>query len=99
MLAALILPRLRPSADAANRIREAYSRAEEPVSRPGSDLPEVDQFARDLKGIDLTGAPQDVRETMAAIILAVEGNATVRRTGGDTNAANDKVAFAKRDLL
>ena len=57
------------------------------------------EIALDLKGIDLTGAPQDVRETMAAIIRAVEENATVRRTGGDTNAANDKVAFAKRDLL
>ena len=49
MLATLIMAPMRPTADAANRIREAYNRAEQPVLKPGSDLPEVEQFARDLK--------------------------------------------------
>ena len=99
MLAALILPRLRPTADASNRIRAAYHKAEAPVLRPGSDLPEDDQFARDLRAIDLKGAPDDVEGAMNALIVAVEANAVDRRTGGNTNAANDRVALAKRDLL
>ena len=99
MLVALILPRLRQTADAANRIRAAYHRAEAPVLRPGSDLPEVDQFARDLRAIDLTGAPDEVERTMNALIVAVEANAVDRRTGGNTDAANERVALAKRDLV
>ena len=99
MLVALILPRLRPTANAANSIRAAYHRAEQPVLRPGSGLPEVDQFARDLRAIDLTGAPRDVRDAMDAMIAVVEHNAIVRRSGGATNEANDLVACRKRDLL
>ena len=99
MLAALILPRLRPTADASNRIRAAYHKAEAPVLKPGSDLPEVEQFARDLRGIDLTGAPDDVERAMNALIVAAEANVVDRRTGGNTNAANDRVALAQHDLL
>jgi hypothetical protein len=52
-----------------------------------------------LRAIDLTGAPDDVEQTMIALIAAVEANALERRLAGNTNAANDRVAFAKRDLL
>jgi hypothetical protein len=99
MLTILILPRLRPTADASNRIRNAYHKAEAPVLRPGSDLPEVEQFARDLRAIDLSGAPDEVEKALNALIVTVEANAVDRRVGGDTNAANDRVAMAKRDLL
>ena len=103
MLAALILPRLGPSADAANRIRADYLKAEAPVLKPGSDSPVVDQFARDLRGIDLTGAPDDVERTMSALIVAVEANAVDRRLAQrmqvDIEAANNRVADRKRDLL
>ena len=99
LFAALILPRMRAPADVSNRIHAAYNEEEQSVLKPGSGLAEVDQFARDLRTINLDGATQDVRDAMAAMIAAVEENAIVRRTGGDTNAANDKVAFAKRDLL
>lgn len=86
LFAALILPRMRPTADAANRIRADYHEAEKPVLKPGSDLPEVEQFAADLKRIDLDGATQDVKDAMRRMIAAVERNATVRRAGGgDTN--------------
>lgn len=90
---------MRPTADISNRIHSAYNEAEQPVLKLGSGLAEVDQFAQDLRTINMDGATQDVRDAMAAMINAVEENALVRRTGGDTNAANNKVAFAKRDLL
>ena len=103
MLAALILPRLSPTANASNRIRAAYNKGEQPVLKPGSDSPEVDQFARDLRGIDLTGAPDDVERTMSALIVAVEANAVDRRLAQrmqvDIEAANNRVADRKRDLL
>ena len=76
MLAALIVAPVRPTADAASRIREAYNRAEQPVLKPGSGLPEVEQFSRDLRSIDLTGAPDDVEQPMNALIVAVEANAS-----------------------
>ena len=68
--------------------------------RPGSDLPEADQFAADLlRAIDMTDAPEDVERAMNAMIAAVEANAVDRRVGGDTNAANERVVMAKRNLL
>ena len=81
MLVAMILPRLSPTADAANRIRQDYDRVELPVLRPGSDLPEVEQFARDLRAIDMNGAHQDVKNGMDGLIPAVEANALDRRLG------------------
>jgi hypothetical protein len=99
MLAAVVLHRFRPTADAANRIRADYYKAEAPVLRPGSGLSEIDQFARDLRAIDLAGAPVDVEKAMNAMIVAVEGNAVDRRMGWNTNAANDRVTNAKGDLL
>ena len=65
------------------------------TNRPGA----LDQFARDLRAIDLTDAPDDVERAMNALIVAVEANAVDRRTGGNNNAANDRVALAKHDLL
>lgn len=99
MLAALFLPRLRPSADAANRIRADYYKAEAPVLRPDSGLPEIEQFGRDLRAIDMTGAPVDVERAMNALIVAVEGSIVDQKMAWNTNAANDRVAIAKHDLL
>ena len=36
---------------------------------------------------------------MTSMVSAVEANTHVRRLGGDTNAAKDRVAAAKKDLI
>ena len=97
-VAPFLILRQTPEAKASQRILEAFRSAEAPVFAEGG-LSEVEKFATRLKAINLDDAPQDVREAMVAMIRTVEANAIVRRAGGDTNTANDKVAFAKRDLI
>jgi hypothetical protein len=62
-------------------------------------LPEVERFLHRLNVIDTADAPQDVQRAMTVMVSAVEANAHVRRTHGNTNAANQRVATAKRDFL
>lgn len=99
MLATFILPRFRTDTKAANRICDAFHKAQAPVLRPDSDLSDSVKFCQDLKAIDMTGAPADVREAMGSMIRHLDEFAVVYRVGGNIPAAQDKVAYAKRDLL
>ncbi len=94
----IVLPfllRQSPQTRAAKRIREAVSKAEAPMRNPGG-IPEIERFIADLKAVDLTDAPPSLPLLLSNYIAAAEQNVIVRRAQGDTNAANDVVAAAKR---
>jgi hypothetical protein len=93
-----VLTHQKPETKAARRIRDAYLAAEAPVFRAGG-LPEVEGFGVKLKQIDTTSASPEVQDAMTRLTVAVEANAVVRRAGGDTNAANEKVVAAKLQLM
>jgi hypothetical protein len=94
-----VLMRQSPEARAANRIRAAYYKAQEPLFRVGANELDANRFAVDLKAIDLEGAPADVEAAMIRMIAAVDHANETRWKNGDTNAANEWVATGKRDLL
>ena len=91
--------RFSTKARATDRVFKEYARAETPVATADGGLPAVEKFASDLKAIDLKRAPEAVHHAMARMIQAVEKNAAVHRAGGNTNAANDDLAMARRDFV
>lgn len=94
----LLLWQRSPEARAANRIYSEYSKAEKPVLGPESGLADAEQFAADLKRIRLDDTPPEVRQAMASLIAAVEARVAMG-TRGNTNAANDRVADARKSLV
>jgi hypothetical protein len=96
-----LLIRQSPQARSANRIRNDYNAVEATLKRLGPDASweQVDHFLGKLKGIDVADAPREVQEAYAALLSAVEANAHTRRSRGDTNAANERVATAKRNFV
>jgi hypothetical protein len=92
-----LLTRQAPEAKAANRIRDAYLAAERSVLRPSSGMREAERFLGKLKEIDTGSAPEDVQRAMTLMISAVE--ARVYNPKADANAANERIATAKKDLI
>jgi hypothetical protein len=101
VLIPFVLTRHKPEARVANRIRNQYNATEAALTGLGPDASweQVDHFLGKLKGIDTTDAPREVQDSYAALLVAVEANANTRRTHGDTNAANERVATAKRNFV
>ena len=66
---------------------------------PDASWEEVNHFLGKLKLIETDDAPQEVQREMTLKVSVVEANSHVRRLGGDTNSANDRVAAAKNDLI
>ena len=59
---------------------------------------DAEKFLSDLKAIDTKGAPKAVQDAFTKLLATVQSNLAVRRSGGDTNKANDAVAAAAREL-
>lgn len=97
-VAPLLLTRVSPTARAVRRIQDQYFAAESPVLQPGSNARDAEKFLADLKDISTDSAPKPVEDAFSRLVTAVEANLAVRRAGGDTNAANDAVAAAMREL-
>ena len=94
-----LLSRQSPQVTAANRLHEQYLAAQALVLRPGSDVRDAERFFEALKAIDVAYAPEDVQRSMARMISVVEANLYIRQSGGDVDAANDRVADAQTDVL
>ena len=51
-----------------------------------------------MKGIDTNKAPREVQLGLGKLIAEVAANLEARRTGGDTNAANERLVAVAREL-
>ena len=94
-----VLSRQSPQVKTANRLHEQYLAAEAPVLRPDSGVREAERFLGALKAIDTDAAPKDVQLAMTKLTVAVEANLHTRESGGDVDAANDRVADARNSLI
>jgi hypothetical protein len=91
-----------PQTKAAQRIRNAVATAEEPVHKPGSGVADVEKFLADLKAIDQTDAPPEIKAALQHYIAVVESNLALRHSGakqGEIDASNEQVGDARRAFL
>ena len=92
----IMLMKVKPMPKGDDRVWKEYLKAEAPILVPGSGTKEAEKFAADLRAIDLSGAPSNVRSAMENCIAVVERNLAVRRAGGDVEASNEaKKVFSK----
>lgn len=89
-MAVMLMLQFRRRPDAING-RSILTKAQEAKRRllpsESAGLPGIEKYIVELKAIDTSGAPADVRDALRVYVAALEHNAEVRRNHGDTNGA------------